>query len=443
MYIEEKFKKIAEKHLNHTAHCEIFGFIQNTVMDDWLGINPSGPPPSPVNPSAAAGAQVATNVGTALAQNQMNMVNQETPYGTLKYVERGVYDYTDPNSGKTYSIPQYTARQELSPLGQRLQDLAGQQQINLSTIARDQSGKISDLLSNAYDPSGLPRARTIDDVQFGSYEDLGASPEMAKFLQSQRGALPSGVADAGSITRGYGGDFSEDRRRVEDAIMSRLDPKFDRDEEALRTRLANQGLRPGSEAFKREMDAMRRARTDARMQAILAGGQEQTRLDNLAARRAAFQNQAQAQQRAQNYQDAAFGAQMQGRRFDQGGLIAQLMGQDFNNRMNRTNYNNRLVDQRTNQGLQQYNAGNQERRMRLNEDIQLRNLPINEISALSRGTQIKDPNFVSTNVAQMPNINIGNMMYDSYNQQLDAWKTRKNEANQGMAAYADLFKSVF
>lgn len=76
-------------------------------------------------------------------------------------------------------------------------------------------------------------------------------------------------------------DFSADRQKVEDSIMSRYNTDFARDEDSLRTKLLNQGLSPGSEAWNREYDSLNRAKTDARMQATLAGGQEQSRLFGL------------------------------------------------------------------------------------------------------------------------------------------------------------------
>ena len=77
------------------------------------------------------------------------------------------------------------------------------------------------------------------------------------------------------------------RKRYADALMSRLEPQFARDEESARTRLATQGITQGSEAWNREMERMTQAKNDARMQADIQAGQEQSR---------DFGNQAQAYQ---------------------------------------------------------------------------------------------------------------------------------------------------
>lgn len=52
------------------------------------------------------------------------------------------------------------------------------------------------------------------------------------------------------------------------SATSRLDPAFQQREEQMRTRLQQQGLAPGSEAFEREMSMLGRERTDAYGQAM-------------------------------------------------------------------------------------------------------------------------------------------------------------------------------
>lgn len=84
------------------------------------------------------------------------------------------------------------------------------------------------------------------------------------------------------------GDLGTGRKSVEDALYAkataRLDPQFDRREEALRGRLVNQGLTEGDEAYRRAMQDLGFERTDAYGQAMntatAAGGQEQSRLIN-------------------------------------------------------------------------------------------------------------------------------------------------------------------
>lgn len=58
---------------------------------------------------------------------------------------------------------------------------------------------------------------------------------------------------------------------AQDALLSRLEPQFARDEESLRSRLVNQGIAPGSNAERGQIDQFNQGRTDARLQAALQG----------------------------------------------------------------------------------------------------------------------------------------------------------------------------
>jgi hypothetical protein len=66
-------------------------------------------------------------------------------------------------------------------------------------------------------------------------------------------------------------DDADARDRATAGIMSRLEPQFARDREALEGRLLSQGFQPGTEAYRRAADEMNRSVTDARMQATTAG----------------------------------------------------------------------------------------------------------------------------------------------------------------------------
>lgn len=63
------------------------------------------------------------------------------------------------------------------------------------------------------------------------------------------------------------------QNKVQEAILSRLEPQFQRDEDSMRTRLANQGIGMGSEAYNKDIDTFNRSKTDARLQAVLSAFQ--------------------------------------------------------------------------------------------------------------------------------------------------------------------------
>lgn len=86
------------------------------------------------------------------------------------------------------------------------------------------------------------------------------------------------------------GDFGAERGRVEDALFTRarglLDPVFDQREAALMQSLSNRGVPEGGELYNTQVGNFGRERneayTNAALDAVRAGGQEQNRLFGLA-----------------------------------------------------------------------------------------------------------------------------------------------------------------
>jgi len=86
--------------------------------------------------------------------------------------------------------------------------------------------------------------------------------------------------------------FSEDRKRVEQALMSRGSTLLNETRDAEVARLAAMGLAPGGENYGRVADQFGRQANDLAMQSVLAGGQEQSRLLGEARTSAGFGNDA-------------------------------------------------------------------------------------------------------------------------------------------------------
>lgn len=186
--------------------------------------------PAVPDPVATAAAQSASNKDTALTQAQLNNVNQVTPYGNLTYSQ------TPGSNG----VPQYTATQTLNPVQQQALDVQQGIELDTSKLGQKQIGRISDSLSDPF---------TLDKY----------------------GAAPS-ASDA-------------NRQQVIDSLYSqqtsRLDPRFGDQETALRTRLSNQGISEGTDAYSNAMRDFNFGKNDAyqtaQNQAINAGGAEQSR----------------------------------------------------------------------------------------------------------------------------------------------------------------------
>ena len=181
--------------------------------------------PAPPDPVATAKAQGDMNQNTATTQQLLNMTNQVTPDGSLTYNQTGTNSFVGAD-GKTYSVPQFTATQTLSPEQQALKALTDKTKSNIGQIGVNQSSKIGDLL--------------------GTNLKLGNEATEARLME------------LGS---------------------ARLNPQFARDEESIRTRLANSGIRQGSDAWNAEMQRFGQTKNDAFNSLLLAGrGQANTEL---------------------------------------------------------------------------------------------------------------------------------------------------------------------
>lgn len=161
------------------------------------------------------------------------------------------------------------------------------------------------------------------------------------------------IGDVGDIQRSVGvDDYSADRTRVEDAIMSRYNRQFADTESALDQKLRNQGLMPGTEAYDRQFRQMREMQTDAMMQSILAGGQEQSRLFGLDLASGQFANQAQQQAFNQEQARGMFGLNV-----NQVNNAAALAAAGFSNQAQQQGFNQAIqAGQYGREGIAQNNA---------------------------------------------------------------------------------------
>ena len=113
--------------------------------------------PAPPDPYKTAEAQTGTNVATAVANQHLANINQKTPYGELNFNQTGSYQFTDPNSGKTYDLPTYTAEQTLSPHQQQLMGINNRTETNLADLGANQSSLLRERLASPFNMAGAPR----------------------------------------------------------------------------------------------------------------------------------------------------------------------------------------------------------------------------------------------------------------------------------------------
>ena len=191
----------------------------------------SSPPPAP-DPYATAQAQSASNVKTALAQHGLNATNLYTPLGSSVYTPTGL----DPTTG----APGYNQNISLSPEGQDIyQNYLGQQKA---------IGQIGNQLLPSVQNSLSQQQPTAGDIN-----SLANNAQNA-YYNSQ---------------------------------AAYLDPQWQNSQDALQSRLTNQGITMKSdpEAYQRAMDDFERqkafAYNQAQQGAIMYGPQNAGQLQNL------------------------------------------------------------------------------------------------------------------------------------------------------------------
>ena len=292
----------------------------------------------------------------------MNMTNQVGPNGSLTYDKIGEEQLTDSLTGQPYFVPRYQATTRLSADQEQTNAINNATEQNIAQIGRAQSIRIGELLGQPISFDGLTNAMDPYSVKTGNYKSVGSD------------------------------DYSGDRKRVEDALLERLNPSLSRDRSSLEARLINQGLRPGSQAYNDAAAELGRNSNDARLGAILNAGQEQSRLSEL--------------ERAN------------------------------------TGFNNSAEQQRVAESAAQFNRALQARQQGIQERLTLRNQPLNEISALMSGSQVQMPNFINTPQTQLAGTDYQGAVYKSYDAQMDAYKQKVASQNAMMGGLFSLAGTV-
>ena len=214
--------------------------------------------PDPPDYEAAAEQTAAGNLEMLELQTRANRPHQITPWGEVVW-----------NEGQDGN---WTQNVVLAPEQQAALD----QQLGLTQQRSELAGSMMSRV----------------DEEFGDVMDWSQFQELA-------GPLASG---------------DQARQSAEDPLYgrssSRLDPRWAAKKEEQTSMLRNQGLRPGDEAYDRAMDRLNEAETDAYQQAsygaIIGGGQEATRQQQMDLTGANYQNTLRQQQIAESMQRRGF-----------------------------------------------------------------------------------------------------------------------------------------
>ena len=175
-------------------------------------------PPSPTPPRETSAAQTGSSVSTSIANAFLQNMNETTPDGTKTFDQTGSHSFTDPFTGQSFDIPRFSVTQTLSPQQQAIKDQNDKASLNLSTLGSNLSGTLGQQLTGNF--------------QLGN-ENV--------------------------------------EKRLFELGSKRLDPMFAQRDEDLRTRLSNQGIKAGSQAYDREIGNQGQQQNDAYNQLLLQG----------------------------------------------------------------------------------------------------------------------------------------------------------------------------
>lgn len=180
--------------------------IRTGCVNPWeasvLWKSSPSPPPAP-DYTGAAQATASGNIAAAQQAQQANMVNQNTPYGSLTYSQ-------DPTS-RFGANPSYSSNIDLSPVGQQLLDYNNASSLGLGSLQQGAEGRVAQTMGQPMDQSSV---QATADQAYKNY-------------------------------------------------TSRLDPQWAQNTTMEQNALANQGLAPGGEAYDNAMRTFNQAKNDA------------------------------------------------------------------------------------------------------------------------------------------------------------------------------------
>ena len=389
-----------------------------------------GSPPPSINPYEVSMQQQTASQNAANSASYLNNVNQVTPYGSLTYdVTGGTYDY-----GGNW-VPQWTATQSLSPDQQKLHDSQMGVTQGAYNLANQYVDRIGAATSQPFSTAGAP-----------------ASPNVPTYNATGGGALPTynsgavGHLNAPSSVNPLAAPGPVDqysdayRNDVYGKMLDRASGAQAADRMALETRLANQGISIGSEAYQKAMGDYNRGINDFRIGADISSGQNaaQQYQSYLAG------NQQQWGQGLDKYQADLMGNQQswsQGLDRFQANLAAQ--GQAFDKNAMSYSLGNQQALQNFNVGSSLYTMGQDARKNYITEQQMLRMQPIQETAALlGTGGGQQYPSFVPTNNYQVQPADVGGIFGMAAAQDSANYQAQQQSQNAAMGGLFGLAGSL-
>lgn len=248
--------------------------------------------PASPDPKETAAAQTGTNLATAQANAVLGNVNQVTPYGNLTYTTTGQQFVSDANGQTYYKAPdgtysttkpgmvaQYATTPAATATSAAMSGDRSNGSNSLGNLFANRSAKQT--ITGYSLPKGYEEVKGYYVPQYTATQTL-SKPQQAILDQTQGAQL--NLAKTANERSDWLSEYlkkpltlesaNATREQAQDALMKRLQPSLDAQDQANQTMLNNQGVRAGSVAYDRSRDEVNRNAVDARLAAILASGQE-------------------------------------------------------------------------------------------------------------------------------------------------------------------------
>src|SRR5699024_5542956 len=324
----------------------------NAFRSDGFGINGvygkgGGDAPSPPDYEKAARATAEGDLELAKYQTQANRINQYTPWGNVTYTNDRQFDqaaYDAAMAAYNRQIEQQQQPQHQNPFGFEMFFNLGKNQPKMPDAADFYTGGDNWEQHTELAPELQDQLEQEWAIQAGLRDPQNAALGRVQQMMEEGfdpSTLPEGgtaFAPSGEILPTY--DPNLQTNNATELLMGRINPQLDRQREALRAQLANQGIAQGSPAYNQAMLEFGQQANDAHNQAALQG--------------------------------IGLGMQQQGLQFSQGLANRQLTAAEQ---------------------AQQFGQSEQARQRALTEAAYLRSLPMQELGMLMGGNQVQMPQF--------------------------------------------------
>ena len=330
-----------------------------------------GSAPPPPDYTGAAQAQATSSKETTNMANYANRPTINTPWGSQTWTQGPTID---PGTGQ--AVTTWTQNTNLTPASQKALDSQLAMQQGRSDIANSLMPQAQEAVTKPIDYSSFSKAG--DAPQLSNFNSLNSADRLNTNFQQN--------------TPQYDSNYVQN---IQNQALEYMRPDQEHQQNMLASKLANQGITAGSEAYETAMRQMADQQARDKYQALNTAMTQGNQM---------FQNQLAANN--QNMQAINFGNQ----------AIGQQAGLDQNvAQFNNTNLQNQFAQQ---QNLANYQ--NQLRQQQIAEAQQRQLQPLNNINALLTGQQVgmpQMPSFNANQAAQPVNYLGAAQMQGNYNMQ--------------------------